>query len=88
MALVAVAEVVHDVARPLVGLGQQHLARVGGVDLAPQPAEEVVGLGQVLAVGAVALEQVGDGVEPEAVEADVEPVADHVDHGLWTSGLS
>jgi hypothetical protein len=40
-----------------------------------------VGLGEVLAVGAVGLEQVRHRVEPEAVEPDVEPEADHVEHG-------
>ena len=82
VALVAVAEVVDDVGRPLVGLGQQHLARERGVDLLAQPLEVLVGLRQVLAVGAVALEQVGHGVEAEAVEADVEPEADDVEHRL------
>ena len=38
VALVAVAEVVDDVARPVVGLGQQDPARVVGVDLLAQPA--------------------------------------------------
>ena len=80
VALVAVAEVVDDVGRPLVGLGQQHPARVAGVDLLAEALEELVGLRQVLAVGAVPLEQVGHGVEAEAVEAEVEPEADHVEH--------
>ena len=88
VALVAVAEVVDDVGRPLVGLGQQHPARELGVDLLAQPAQVLVGLGQVLAVGAVALEEVGHGVEAEPVEADVEPEADDVEHGRGTSGLS
>ena len=59
VALVAVAEVVDDVGRPLVGLGQQHPAGELGVDLLAQRSQVLVGLGQVLAVGAVALEQVG-----------------------------
>ena len=87
VALVAVAEVVDHVGGPLVGLGQQHPARVGGVDLLAQAPQELVGLGQVLAVGAVALEQVGDGVEAEAVEADVEPEAHDVEHHLLDLGI-
>ena len=39
-----------------------------------------MGLGQVLAVGALALEQVRDRVEAEAVEPEVEPEAQHVEH--------
>ena len=46
-----------------------------------------MGLGQVLAVGAVPLEEVGHGVEPEAVEADVEPEADDVEHGVGHLGV-
>ena len=47
----------------------------------------LVGLGQVLAVGAVALEQVRHGVEAEPVEADVEPEADDVEHRLLDLGV-
>ncbi len=46
-----------------------------------------MGLEQVLAVGAVALEQIGNGVEAEPVEAEVEPEADHVEHGLLDLGV-
>ncbi len=46
-----------------------------------------MGLGEVLAVGAVALEQVRHGVEAEAVEAEVEPEAHHVEHGLGHLGV-
>ena len=39
-------------------------------------------LDQVFAIGAFPLEKVGHGVEPETVEAYVEPVANHVEHGI------
>ena len=52
VALVAVAEVLDDVGRPLVGLGEQHAVGVVRVDLRPHALEVVVRLGQVLAVGA------------------------------------
>ena len=42
--------------------------------------------GEVLAVGAVLLEQVGHGVETEPVQTDVQPEADHVEHGLGHLG--
>ena len=87
VALVAVAEVVDDVGRPLVGLGQQHPARVLGVDRLADPPQVLVGLGQVLAVGAVPLEQVGDGVEAEPVEAQAQPEPHHVEHGLGHLGV-
>ena len=87
MALVAVAEVLDDVGRPLVGLGQQHAVGVVGVDLRAHALEVVVRLGQVLAVGAVALVQVGHGVEPEAVHAEVEPEAQDLEHRLLDLGV-
>ena len=87
MALVAVAEVLDDVGRPLVGLGQQHAVRVVGVDLRAHALEVVVRLGQVLAVGALALVEVGHGVEPEAVHAEVEPEAQDLEHRLLDLGV-
>ena len=46
-----------------------------------------MGLGQVLAVGAVALEQVRHRIEAEAVEAEAEPVEHHVEHGVGDLGV-
>jgi hypothetical protein len=46
-----------------------------------------VRLGQVLAVRPVALEEVGHGVEPEAVDAEVEPEAQHLEHRLLHLGV-
>ena len=40
-----------------------------------------MGLEEVLAVGTVPLEQVRHRVQPEAVQPDVEPEPDHVEHG-------
>ena len=87
MALVAVAEVLDDVRRPLVGLGEQHAVGVLGVDRRAHALEVVVRLGQVLAVGALALEEVGHGVEAEAVEAEVEPEAQDLEHRLLDLGV-
>jgi hypothetical protein len=50
------AEVLDDVAGPLVGLGQQHPARKLVVDDLAHSLQKRVGLGQVLAVGAFTLE--------------------------------
>jgi hypothetical protein len=46
-----------------------------------------VRLGQVLAVRALALVEVRHGVEPEAVEPEVEPEAQHVEHRLLHLGV-
>ena len=84
LALVAVslAEVGDDLIRHLVGLGQQETAGVLLVKKRAHPFDEPVGLGQVLAVGALSLEEVGDGVEADAVHAEVEPEADDVEDFL------
>ena len=78
VALVAVAEVGADVGGPLVGFGEDEAVGVFGVDGGADLLDDGVGLGQVLAGGAVALDQVGDGVHAQGVDAHVEPEA----HGL------
>lgn len=85
LALVAVlAEVLDDVGRPLVGLAEQHAVGIARVDHLAHLLEQLVGPRQVLAVGALLLEQVGHGVEPEAVDPEVQPepqrVEDRLDH--------
>ncbi len=80
VALVAVAEVVDDVGRPLVRFGQQHPPGEGGVDLLADPLQELVGLGEVLAVRPLPFEEIGDGVEAEPVHPEVQPEADDPHH--------
>ena len=82
LALVAVAEVVDDVLRPLVRLGEQQPVGVARVDLGADALEVLVRLGEVLAVRPLALEEVRHGVEPEAVDAEVEPEAQDLEHRL------
>ena len=54
--------------------------RIGGVELAPDALEHRVRFGQVLVVRAFALAQVRHGVEPQRIDAEVEPELHHVDH--------
>ena len=82
VALVALAEVGDDVGRPLVGLGQQDGAGELVIDRLADAPQVLVGLGKVLAVGSVPLEQVRHGVEPKAVQPELEPEADDVEHGV------
>ena len=77
VALVAVAEIGQHVLGPLVGLGEQHPAGKVPVDLGADPLQDRVGLGQVLVVRAVALDQIGDRVEAQPVDAHLEPEAQH-----------
>ena len=87
VALVAVAEVVGHVARPAVRLGQEDPPGVVGVDLLADALDEGVRLGQVLARRTVTLVEVGHRIEPEAVEAEVEPEPNEVDHGVGDLGV-
>ena len=75
VALVAVAEVGADVGGPHVGFGEDEAVLVFGVDDGADFFDLDVGLGHIFAGGAVALDEVGDGVEAEAVDAHVEPEA-------------
>ena len=85
--LVAVAQVGSHVFGPLVGLGEQHRPRRIVVDKGPQALEVGVGLEQVLAIGAVALVEIGHGIHAKAVHALVQPEADHVQHLLLDGGM-
>src|SRR5437899_2668533 len=82
LALVAVAEVLDDVGGPLIRLGEEHAVRVARIDLGSHSAEKSMRLREVLAVRPVTLVEVRHRVEPEPVEAQVEPEAEHVQHLL------
>jgi hypothetical protein len=87
VALVAVAEVLHDVLGPLVGLGEQHPVGVLVVDGLAQQLEDRRGSREVLAVGPVALDQVRAPRPAEAVEPEVQPEAQHVEDRLDDLGV-
>ncbi len=73
MAFVAGAEILQHVFGPLIGLGEQHAVLVAHVEFATQALEDIVGFGQVLVAGAFALDQIGNGVEPQRVDPEIEP---------------
>ncbi len=77
VALVAVAEIGQHVLGPLVGLRQQHPMGKVPVDLGADPLQHRVRLRQVLVVGALALDQVGDRVEAQPVDAHLQPEPQH-----------
>ncbi len=87
LAFVVVAEVLHDVGGPLVGLGEQHAVGVVLVDLLAHLLQELVRLPQVLADRALSLVQVGHRVQPEAVQAHVEPEAQRLQHRVVDLGV-
>ena len=78
VAFVAVAEVRAHVGRPLVRFGEQHAVRIARVERRADLLEDVVRLVEVLADRALALDQVRDGVEPQPVDAAIEPELHHL----------
>ncbi len=76
-----------NVRRPLIGFGQKHLAGIFRVQTAAKLANDGVRFRQVFAVGSVALDQIGHGVETEAIDADVEPEFHHPPHGFEDCGV-
>ncbi len=82
VAFVALAEIGARVLRPLIGFGQQHAVGIGGVEIGADLLQDIVRLRQVLVVGAVALHQIGNGVEPQPVDAHLQPEAHDAQHFL------
>ncbi len=81
VAFVAVAEVVAHVLRPLVRFRQQHAIGVFLRDDLPDRFDDGVGFLEILVAGALALDEVGNGVEPEPVHAIGEPEFHDADDG-------
>ncbi len=73
VALVAFAEVGDGILGPLIRLGEQHPPRILLVHPAAQFPQKGVRFREILAVGALALVEVGHGVEPETVHSHPEP---------------
>jgi hypothetical protein len=71
MAFVLVAEIGSDIARPLVGFGQQHAVLVPRVERAADLLEDGVGLGKILAARAVPLDEIGNGVEAQGIRVKI-----------------
>ena len=46
---------------------------VAGIDRGPNPLDDCVGLGEIFAIRAFPLDEIGDGVEPQSVDAQVQP---------------
>ena len=76
---VALAEIHADVRRPLVRFCQQHPVLERDVELAAHPLQDVVGFGQVFVVRAFPDAQIRHGIEPERIDAEVQPEFHHVD---------
>ncbi len=73
VALVPRAEIGDGILGPLVGLGEQHPVFVFAVHMPAQVFEQRVGLRQIFTVGALALEQIGHGVQAQPVHPQFKP---------------
>src|SRR5215218_6379579 len=80
--LVFLPEVRQDVLWPLVRLSEEESVLVAGVHLRAHLLEYLVRLGEVLAVRALAFDEVWDRIEPQAIHPGVEPEAHHAHHRL------
>ena len=87
VALVALAEIGARVLGPLVGFGQEHPALVMLVEIGADRLQHVMRFGQVLVVGPVAFDQIGDCIEPQPVHALVEPEVHRIQHRIHHGGV-
>src|SRR5579884_1128035 len=82
LALISVTEVSDGILRPLVRLGEEHTVAELKVDFTAQLFEENMRFGQVLAVGSLALIQVGHGIQPHSINTHCQPEVHHLEKGF------
>jgi hypothetical protein len=82
VAFIAVAEVGLHILRPHIGLSQQHAARKSPVQFGADFLENDVRFGEVFVARAFALYQVGNGVQPQAIDAELQPELHDLEHFL------
>ena len=67
----------------MIGFGEQHAVRIILNPAARGSGwQDRVRLRQVFVVGAIALDQIGHGVQPQPVHAEVEPELHDAEHGV------
>jgi hypothetical protein len=74
VALVASAEIGCNILGPLIGFGEEHLAWRIGIERRPDVLYDGMGLGKILVAGSFSLAEVWNRAQPEAIDAQVEPV--------------
>ena len=82
MAFVPVPEIAYRILRPLVRLGEEHPVLELAVDIGPEFFQKRIGFRKVLAVGVSRSIQIGDSVQPQSVDAHLEPEIDDLEHRL------
>jgi hypothetical protein len=87
VALVVVAEVRTHVGRPLIRLGEEDPVVELRVERGAHLLQHDVRLGEVLAVRPRALDEVGNRVEPQTVDAEPQPETHHIGDRLEHAGI-
>ena len=82
MRFVAAAEICDGVFRPLIRFREQHAPRKFLIDMRAQVFQIDVGLGQILAIGPFALVEIRHGIEPQTINAHLQPVIANFLHRL------
>src|SRR5690606_20025990 len=82
VAFIAFPEIGNHVLRPLVCLGQQQAARRIGIKFGAEFLDDRVRFGEILVVGALALAELRNGIEPEAVHPLVQPEMHDLGDGI------
>ncbi len=73
MALIAVAEILDRVLRPLIRLRQKHPVLVLCIYTGTQPPQKLMRLRQILAVCSLTLKEVRDCIEPHSIDTHIQP---------------
>src|SRR5579864_528613 len=80
VAFIAVAEIVLHIFRPLIGFGEQQLPGIFLIERRANLLDDGMSLGQVFVARALALAKIGDRVETETVDTEVEPKPHRIQH--------
>ena len=87
MAFVALAKIRPNVCRCLRHFGQKHAALIVLVQEATHGLKNGVRLRQIGVVGTLTFAQIWDGIETEAIHAEIEPEAHGLQHRVKNTGI-
>ena len=87
MAFIALTEILRRFLRPKIRLGEEHPVRIARIDRRPDLLDDGVGLTEIFATRAFPLDEIGNGIEPQTIDAHVEPVSHDVEDGFKNAGI-
>ncbi len=80
LAAVLAAEIQLGIFRPLVGFREQHAVGIMCIEFRADFFQYLVGFRQVFVIGAVALDEIWNRIQPQTIDAQVEPEAHYAEH--------